>query len=192
MSQEAHTAANAVEAAAHGTEAAAQGAEHGASGGFPPFDVSLFPHQLFWFAVSFGALYLLLAFVILPKISATLASRKGQIEADLQAAALETQQAEAAKLASEKAQAEAKNSARSKLDAMRKSVGDEAQAAQAKALAEAEASIKASEAAINAQKEDALAVISDEVMDIASAIYQQFIGKAPTATVVKAVTKGAK
>lgn len=176
--------------AAHGA-AAAHGAE-GAIGGFPPFDPSLFSHQLFWFAIAFGGLYLLLAFVILPKISATLGARKSQIERDLKEAAEETAKAEAAKENAQKAQAEARASARGKLDTMRKKVDDENAKAQAKALEETEEQIKASEAQINEQKTGALANISDEVLDIASAIFEQIIGKAPSATIVKSATKGAK
>ncbi len=190
MSEVVQNAAHEAEAAAHGAQAAGHGAE-GASGGFPPFDATLFPHQLFWFAVSFGALYLLLTFVILPRISKTLEARKNQIESDLKLAAEETQKAEAAKAAAQKAQDDARNDARSKLDAMRKKVDDDASKAQAKALADAEEEIKASENAINAKKSDAIAVISEEVMDIASDIFESLTGKKPTAAIVKAASKGA-
>ncbi len=190
MSEVVQNAAHEADAAAHGAQAAGHGAE-GASGGFPPFDATLFPHQLFWFAVSFGALYLLLTFVILPRISKTLEARKNQIESDLKLAAEETQKAEAAKAAAQKAQDDARNDARSKLDAMRKKVDDDASKAQAKALADAEEEIKASENAINAKKSDAIAVISEEVMDIASDIFESLTGKKPTAAIVKAASKGA-
>lgn len=190
MSEVVQNAAHEAEAAAHGAQAAGHGAE-GASGGFPPFDATLFPHQLFWFAVSFGALYLLLTFVILPRISKTLEARKNQIESDLKLAAEETQKAEAAKAAAQKAQDDARNGARSKLDAMRKKVDDDASKAQAKALADAEEEIKASENAINAKKSDAIAVISEEVMDIASDIFESLTGKKPSAAIVKAASKGA-
>lgn len=175
--------------AEHAAGAAAHGAE-AAGGGFPPFEASLFPHQIFWFAVSFGSLYLLLTFVILPKIAKTLAARKNQIEGDLKIAAQETERAEAAKAAAEKAQADARNNARSKLDAMRKKVEDDAAIAQADALHKAEEEIKASETAINAKKDAAVVVITDEVMDIASDIFEALTGKKPTAAVLK-TAKGA-
>ena len=132
-----------------------------------------------------------MTFVILPKIAKTLETRKNQIESDLKLAAEETQKAEAAKAAAQKAHDEARNGARSKLDAMRKKVDDDAAKAQAKALAEAEEGIKASENAINAKKSDAIAVISEEVMDIASDIFESLTGKKPTAAIVKAASKGA-
>ena len=184
-------AATAVHAdVSHGAEAAAHGAE-GASSGFPPFDPSLFQHQLFWFAIAFGGLYLLLAFVIIPKISATLGARRGQIERDLKEAADETQKAELAKANAEKAQADARANARGKLEAMRKKVDDENAVAQAKAISEAEELIKASEAKINEEKSNALSNISDEVLDIASTIFEQIIGKKPSAASLKAANKGA-
>ena len=52
---------------------------------FPPFDASLFPHQLFWFAVSFLALYILMSRVALPKIASVLAARDARIRGDLDA-----------------------------------------------------------------------------------------------------------
>ena len=84
-----------------------------------------------------------------------------------------------------------RNDARSNLDAMRKKVDDDASKAQAKALADAEEEIKASENAINAKKSDAIAVISEEVIDIASYIFESLTGKKPTAAIVKAASKGA-
>ena len=39
-------------------------------GTFPPFDTQTFPSQLFWLAVTFVALYLIMARVALPRIRA--------------------------------------------------------------------------------------------------------------------------
>ncbi len=190
MSQETHNALDA-SAAAHGADAgahaadAAHGAE-GAAGRFPPFDSSLFSHQIFWFAVCFIALYLILAFLVLPRFAKTLSNRRETIENDLKAAASEAQAAEDARAASEAAQNEARQSARSKLDAMRKKTDDDNAKAQAKALAETEEKIKASEAEIEGQKAQSLSLISDEVLDIAAAIVEQLSGKKPSAAELKA------
>lgn len=169
---------------------AASGA-HEAAGGFPPFEASLFSHQIFWFAVSFCALYLLIAIVIVPKISGTIAKRKNQIANDLKLAADEAEKAEAAKTEAVNAQTNARNNARAKLDAMRAKIDEQNAKASTLAVAEDDERIKASEIAINAQKNDALVNISSEVTDIASAIFEQITGKAPTATILKAATKGA-
>ena len=71
-----------------GESHAAQAAGHvgeKASGGFPPFDASLFSSQIFWFWVAFGVLYIVLASVVIPRIAKTLAHRRGTIEGDLKA-----------------------------------------------------------------------------------------------------------
>lgn len=172
---------------AHGAEAAAEGAH----GGFPPFDASLFPSQIFWFAIAFGALYLVLAIVIIPRIGATLAARKAKIEGDIKAAQEETLLAEAAKKEADKAQADARSEARATLDTMRKKIDDENSKAQAVAMAEAEEKIQAAETILSGQKSSAIASISEEVSDIASSIFEQLVGKKPTAAVLKAATKGA-
>lgn len=60
------------------------GAEHAAT--FPPFDASLFSHQLFWLVVSFLALYWALSQLVLPRIARTLEARRASIDGDLSAA----------------------------------------------------------------------------------------------------------
>lgn len=170
---------------------AAHHAVEGAKAAFPPFDTSLFSHQIFWFAIAFGCLYLVLAIVILPRIGGTLAGRKSAIEDDLKKAAQETEAAQAAKLLAEQAQNEARNRARATLDAMRKNIADQNTEAQTAAAAESAASMKTAEIAIAAQKASAIDAISAEVSAIASEIYAGLLGKAPSAAIVKAASKGA-
>jgi F-type H+-transporting ATPase subunit b len=139
-------------AAADAAHGAADSAAHGgeAGGAFPPFDASLFASQLFWFVLSFGALYLLLSRVILPQISGVLAKRAGAIRSDLDEAAQKGAAAEAARVDMEKAVAKARADARAMIDAARADVmaklGAEQEAAEArlgKKIAEAEAKVDA-------------------------------------------------
>src|SRR6516162_3240548 len=55
--------------------------EHGR--GFPPFDSQTFPSQLFWLAIAFIALYLLMARIALPRIGSILEARCRRVEDDL-------------------------------------------------------------------------------------------------------------
>ncbi len=176
---------------AHEVAKGAHGAAEGASGGFPPFDASLFPHQLFWFLVSFGALYLILANVIIPRIGKTLEARKNAIESDLKKAADETAAAEGAKKAAELAHHNAKEEARATLDAMRKELEDEAAKAQARAMADADEKIQAAVTIINEQQTKAIEEVSESIYDIAGDIFTSITGKKPAATLLKSAMKGA-
>jgi F-type H+-transporting ATPase subunit b len=62
-------------------DVAGHAAEHG--GSFPPFDGSSFPSQLFWLAVTFGLLYVLMKRVIVPRIGGILDERGNRIAGDL-------------------------------------------------------------------------------------------------------------
>src|SRR5437763_16775065 len=55
--------------------------EHGSK--FPPFDAQTFASQLFWLALIFIALYLLMSRVALPRVGSILEQRRGRIEGDL-------------------------------------------------------------------------------------------------------------
>lgn len=174
-------------------EAIKAGAEHGgeaATASFPPFDASLFTHQIFWFLVAFGGLYIVLAVWILPAIGGTIAKRKSSIEADLKRAQEETEAAETARIAATEAQNKARNEARATLDGMRKEIEAENANASAAAMSEAEEKIKAAETKIAKQKEKAIASVSEVVGDLASDIFERLTGAKPSAAAQKAATKG--
>ena len=50
---------------------------------FPPFDTTHFSSQLLWLALTFGALYLLMSRVALPRIAGILENRQATISGDL-------------------------------------------------------------------------------------------------------------
>ena len=54
--------------------------------GLPQLDTSLFAEQIFWLAVSFGVLYLLMSSVALPRVAKTKDNRKHVIAGELEAA----------------------------------------------------------------------------------------------------------
>lgn len=88
------------------------GAEGGhESGVFPPLDAASFPSQLFWLVIFFGALYLLMSRMVLPKLGAILTTRKAQVDGDIARAYALKEETEAAVKHYEKALADAKANA---------------------------------------------------------------------------------
>ena len=153
-------------------------------GGFPPFDASMFSHQIFWFWITFGALYIVLATVVIPRIAKTLAARQGSIDSDLKAAAAETAAAQAARLKSDKASSDARAHARKTIDEMRAVNAEAALKADAEANVLVSARIAAEEARIAASRKAAMSRIAETTNDLASAIVEQVIGAKPDAKVV--------
>jgi F-type H+-transporting ATPase subunit b len=168
----------------HAAEAAGHAVE-GAKGGFPPFDSTLFSSQIFWFWVAFGALYIVLASVVIPRIAKTLAHRRGTIEGDLKAAADQTAAAQAARLQAEKASADARAQARKTVEEMRLINDAAAAKAGVEATAAANAKIAAAEAGIATSKAAAMASINDVIGDLAATIVEQVSGSKPTASAIK-------
>ena len=56
--------------------------------GMPQFNASTFPSQIFWLVITFVILYLLISFVILPRIRDNIRLRKNKISNDLERAEL--------------------------------------------------------------------------------------------------------
>jgi F-type H+-transporting ATPase subunit b len=148
---------------------------------FPPFDVSTFPSQLFWFALSFGALYLLMSRVIVPRLSGIIEERRSRIEGDLDAASRARASAQAAGEAYEKALAEA----RGRAQALAQQTRDELAATTAASTREIEgklaADLAAAEATIATRKISAMANVRDIAVGAAADIVERLTGNVPPA-----------
>ncbi len=83
---------------------------------FPPFDPTHFLSQIFWLALSFLLLYLVLSNVLLPRLSGLLEERRDRIADDLDAAARMQDEAKQAEHAYKKALAEARAKAHTLAD----------------------------------------------------------------------------
>lgn len=165
-------AADAVHGADAAHAAAAQGGgEHAAS--FPPFDPSLFPSQIFWFVVTFGALYLVVSTFIVPTVSSVLAKRAATLKTDLDAAAQKSAEAEAARETTERAIARARAEARAMVDAARADVQAKLAAEQTALEARLAERISSAEARVNSEREKALS----EVPGIAEALARDIAAK---------------
>jgi F-type H+-transporting ATPase subunit b len=78
---------------------------------FPPFDPRTFASQLFWLAMSFGALYFLMARIALPRIGEVIEERRDRIQRDLDEAARLKSETDAALKSYEQSLADARGKA---------------------------------------------------------------------------------
>ncbi len=162
----------------HGSDAAHAAAGAGAHGGeaagtFPPFDLTTFASQLFWFALTFGALYWVLSRFVLPMVGAVLAQRAATVKGDLDAAAIDAAAAEDARIASERATAKARADARAMVDKARADMTAKLAAEQAEAEARLATRIRAAEAKVEAERQKALS----EVPALAAALARDIADK---------------
>src|SRR6266849_5060015 len=77
----------------------------------PQLDLSTFPSQIFWLAVFFVVLYLLMTKLAIPRIERVIDERRARVEGDLDKAGQMKSEAEAVIAAYEKALADARHQA---------------------------------------------------------------------------------
>ena len=167
------------------TEAAGKAAE---SAGMPQLDLTTFPNQIFWLAVTLVIIYLVLNRVALPRIAAVLAERQGTITNDLAAAEELKQKAVEAEEAYNKALADARVEAAKIVADARAEM--QAQLDDATAKADAEIAVKAaeSEKAIAEIRAGAMEAVKDVAKDTAKEIVSVMGTKADARTITSAVT----
>lgn len=181
--------------AGHGTEVAHAGTEVGTAEapiGFPPFDATTFGSQLLWLVICFGALYLVVARLVRPRLSGILAARRDRIEGDLAEADRLRQATDKAIADYEAALAAARAKANGIAEQTRESNKAELDAKRAAVEAELAAKVGAAEAAIQRAKADALGKVDEIAADTAAALVARLIGevsadeaRAAVASVVK-------
>src|SRR5690348_15858979 len=103
------------------------------SGGFPPFDTSTFPSQIFWKVVTFAFLFVVVWRVAGPRISGVITTRRNKINGDIAEAQKHRSDAEAASAAYQTALAGARARANASAVGARKSTARELDKAKADA-----------------------------------------------------------
>jgi F-type H+-transporting ATPase subunit b len=142
----------------------------------PQLDVTWFPTQLIWLALTFIALYAVIALVAAPRISGVLEERKRRIDGDLERATALKAEAEAAIASYEKAMVEARTSARTILRQAAEALAKQSEERQ-KVLGDKLAEqIKAGEARIAASKKAALAEVQVVAADLARVAAERLAG----------------
>lgn len=167
------------------TTEAVVGAEAHAEAAFPPFDPSTFASQLFWLAISFGLLYLLMSRVALPRIATILEERNDRIADDFAEAERLKRETDEAIAAYEQALSEARHHAHSIANEARERMKAESEAERQRAEAELDDRLDAAEARIAAVKTAALADVEAIACDTAEALVEALVGGGVSAAEVK-------
>ena len=170
------------------THAATEAGAH-ESGVFPPFDPATFPSQLLWLAITFGALYLLMSKIALPRIGSILENRKGIIDADLAAADASRQKTDAAIAAYEAALAAARSKAQGIANESREAIQADLAAKRSAVEADLTAKVTAAETRISATKAEALTHVDEIATETAQTVVTQLVGDVSTDSVRAAVAK---
>ncbi len=153
-------------------------------GAFPPFDPVNFTGELVWLAITFGALYLLMSKVALPRVGNILATRKDKINSDLASAAKAQDEAAAAAAAHEKTLADAKAKAQGVGQAAHADLTAQADARRQALEADLNAKMAEAETQIAATKTAAMANVDSIATDAAHAILQHITGQPADANAV--------
>jgi F-type H+-transporting ATPase subunit b len=177
---------------AAGTTASTEVPANGA--GFPPFKSETFPSQMFWLAITFAFLFVVLWRIAGPGIKNVLVMRRGQIDGDLAKAQQHRADAEGASAAYQSALAAARSRAQALAEENRKRIGGEIDRAKADADVAAQADIAKAEARIAASRGEARSHVAKAAQDAAIAIVARLTGDTVSAdeaaSVVRAVTGG--
>ena len=142
----------------------------------PQLDVSTFPPQLVWLAITFIVLYLLMWKLGLPRVDAIIAARRRRLDDDLTRATEMKAEAEAAIADYQRTMADARAEAQATIKERTERFAAEA-AERQRQLAEALAEqTKSAEREIGAAKERAFAEIRNVAVDVARSVTEKLTG----------------
>ena len=150
---------------------------HGESGTFPPFDSSTYGAQLFWLAVTFGLLYILMSRIALPRIGEILEVRRDRIEGDLAEAERLKQMTDQAIATYEEELAEARAKAHAIADETRSKIKADMDEKRRKVEADLSRQMAEAEERITATKSEALANVDKIAAETAVALVSKLSGK---------------
>jgi F-type H+-transporting ATPase subunit b len=158
---------------------------------FPPFNSQTFASQLFWLALTFVFLYVMMSKVALPRISAIIDNRQQRIDDDLAEAQTLKNESEAAVVAYEKALADAHSRGQAIANEMRDKQAAAAEASRKALEAELNAKLAVAEKTIATTKTAAMANVGTIAENAATAIVEQLIGAVPAQQAVSAAVADA-
>jgi F-type H+-transporting ATPase subunit b len=163
-----------------GETTAEVGASHEAKGAFPPFDFTTFVPQLFWLAIAFTFLYVMLERVVLPRIASVFQSRAGKIAGDLNTAERLRKEGEASLGAYERSLAAARARAAGVGVDARAALKAEIDKGRAQVDAELGRQIAAAEAEIASARRRAIESVRAVAVDVAGEVVAKVLNERAT------------
>lgn len=154
----------------------AHGAEAASSIFAPLNDYASYPSQIFWLALTFGALYLFMSRMILPRIGGAIDRRADSITQDLEEASRMSDRASAAQDALEKELAEARAKARATAAQAKAEIEAEVAEETAKVEADVEARLTRAAARIADVQTAAMKNVEEVASTTAASIVNKLIG----------------
>ncbi len=143
----------------------------------PQFEqTDTFVSQLFWLVITFGVLYLVLRYVLLPRIADVLESRQDRIANDLEEAEKLKLESEEALAAYEAALASARANAQATAAAAKAEANKEADRRSAELESKLAKDLKTADARIQAVRTEAVTSIRMVAQETAQAITNKLIG----------------
>jgi len=157
----------------------------------PQFDPHVISPQIFWLAITFITLYVILAKLVIPSIGAVLEGRQSRIDSDLEKAAQLKAEAEAAVAAYEKALADSRAHAQRVIKEASEKLASESAERHKVLSAQLNEQIKSGEERIAVAKQTALAHVREVASEVAEATLQRLTGQTPDANAVQAAIAAA-
>jgi F-type H+-transporting ATPase subunit b len=158
---------------------------------FPPFQTETFAEQLFWLALTFIILYLIMSRVALPRIGGILEARRRRIAEDLALAQRLKAESETTLASYEQALAEARGRAQAIAAEMHKRMTAESEARRHALETELKVQLADAEAGIAATKATAMANVRAIAVEATAAIIERLTGTAAVASSVDAAVNAA-
>src|SRR5262249_8348862 len=144
-----------------------------------PFEKQTFPSQLFWLALTFILLYLLMSRVALPRISSILGERRKRVEADLAEAQRFKDESDVTILAREKALADVPHHEQIRAYDKHKKAAAAAEARRKEVDAKLAGRVAEAEKTIAATRSAAIGKVQGVASEAAAAIVERLTGIAP-------------
>ena len=145
--------------------------------GFPPFDTTTFPSQIFWLAITFGFLFVVLWKVAGPRINGAITLRRNTINDAIAAANKARGDADAASAAYQTALAGARTRAQALAEETRQTMNAEIARAKADADTAAANAMHDADSRIAATRAAAREHVANAARDAAIAIVQRLTGE---------------